>query len=164
MDEDGVLEGILGVLAEVSTRVPVIFPVHPRSRARLGTTRGNLPGLRLTGPLGYLDFLSLEAGAAAVVTDSGGVQEETTCLGVPCITVRDSTERPVTVASGTNRVIGRDPGRLRDVLEAVLGGGRSGAAGGGPPLWDGRTAQRIADVLTGSDVAPGPGGRESARD
>ena len=146
VDQDGVFEGILTVLAELSTRVPIVFPVHPRSRARLDASRWEVPGLHLTEPLGYLDFLSLEKGAAVVVTDSGGVQEETTCLGVPCITVRDSTERPVTVTSGTNRVIGRDPERLREELQSVLAGVRFGPAGR-PELWDGRTAERIADVL-----------------
>jgi len=153
VDEGAVLPKVLGALEEVSRRWPVVFPVHPRTRARLDAVRAAAAGLRLTEPLGYLDFLSLEKGAAVVVTDSGGVQEETTWLGVPCLTVRDATERPVTVTAGTNTVVGRDAGRLRGAIEAVLaGGGRRG--GGRPRLWDGRAAERIARVL----AAEGGGG------
>ena len=147
VDEDTVLQRLLGVLAEVSRRWPVVFPVHPRTRARLDALGGPADGLRLTEPLGYLDFLSLEKGAAVVVTDSGGVQEETTWLDVPCLTVRDTTERPVTVTVGTNTLVGRNPGRLRAAIESVLGGGGP-SAGGRPDLWDGRAAERIARVLT----------------
>jgi len=146
VDAPDVFEGILGVLADVSTRLPVVFPVHPRSRARLDGSRWSARGLHLTEPLGYLDFLSLEKAATVVVTDSGGVQEETTYLGVPCLTVRDTTERPVTVERGTNTVVGRDPGRLRDALQSVLAG-REGSGGRRPNLWDGRTADRIAAVV-----------------
>ena len=118
-----------------------------RARARCSTTRDlERPGLLLVDPLGYLDFLSLEADAAAVLTDSGGVQEETTYLGVPCFTLRDNTERPVTVALGTNTLLGldagadrRDPGAARPA-----GGDRPPAP---PPLWDGQAAERIADVV-----------------
>lgn len=147
VDGGSVLPKLLGVLADVSRRWPVVFPVHPRTRARLDALGGTADGLRLTEPLGYLDFLSLEKGAAVVVTDSGGVQEETTWLGVPCLTVRDATERPVTVGVGTNTLVGRDAGRLRAAIESVLEGG--GAPDGGrPQLWDGRAAERIASVLT----------------
>ena len=149
VDEPRVFEGVLRVLAQLSTRVPVVFPVHPRSRARLDVERWRASGLRLTRPLRYLDFLSLEKSAAVVVTDSGGVQEETTWLGVPCLTFRDGTERPVTVTTGTNTVIGRDPERLHAALLSVLAG-RGRRAGGRPDLWDGRAAQRIAGVLTGN--------------
>ncbi len=147
VDEGAVLPQVLGVLAEVSRRWPVVFPVHPRTRARLDAVGGPAAGLRLTEPLGYLDFLSLEKGAAVVVTDSGGVQEETTWLGVPCLTLRDATERPVTVTGGTNTLVGRDAGRLREAIESVLAGGGP-PAGGRPDLWDGRAAERIARVLT----------------
>lgn len=148
VDEGAVLSQILGVLAEVSRRWPVVFPVHPRTRTRLDAVGAMAAGLRLTEPLGYLDFLSLEKGAAVVVTDSGGVQEETTWLGVPCLTVRDATERPVTVTEGTNTLVGRDAGRLREAIKAVLAAGGDPPAGGPPALWDGRAAERIAGVLT----------------
>ena len=102
--------------------------------------------MRLIDPVGYLDFLSLEADAAAVLTDSGGIQEETTFLGVPCFTLRDNTERPVTVRAGTNTLLGLDPARITEIpnLMRASGGRRPGA----PPLWDGRAAERIADALT----------------
>lgn len=147
VDGGSVLPQILGVLAEVSRHWPVVFPVHPRTRRRLDSLGGTADGLRLTEPLGYLDFLSLEKGAAVVVTDSGGVQEETTWLGVPCLTVRDATERPVTVRVGTNALVGREAGRLRAAIGSVLGTGGA-PAGGRPHLWDGRAAERIASVLT----------------
>ena len=148
VDDAAVRREVLGVLAEAARRVPVIFPVHPRTRARLGGHGASAPGLRLTPPLGYLDFLSLQRSAAVVVTDSGGVQEETTWLGVPCLTFRDTTERPITVTAGTNTVVGRNPERLREALALALSdAGRSPARR--PPLWDGRAAERVAAVLTG---------------
>ena len=147
VDEDCVLEGVLGALARLATRMSVVFPVHPRSCARLDVDRWSASGLTLTKPLSYLDFVSLQRRAAVVVTDSGGVQEETTWLGVPCLTVRDNTERPVTVTTGTNTVIGRDPDRLHQAVRAVLDGG--GRRGKRPELWDGRAAERIACVLVG---------------
>ena len=147
VDEDCVLEGVLGALARLAARTSVVFPIHPRSYARLDVDRWSAPGLTLTKPLSYLDFLSLQQRAAVVVTDSGGVQEETTWLGVPCLTVRDNTERPVTVKTGTNTVIGRDPDRLYQAVRAVLDGG--GRRGKRPELWDGRAAGRIACVLAG---------------
>ena len=147
VDEDCVLEGVLGALARLAARTSVVFPIHPRSYARLDVDRWSAPGLTLTKPLSYLDFLSLQQRAAVVVTDSGGVQEETTWLGVPCLTVRDNTERPVTVKTGTNTVIGRDPDRLYQAVRAVLDGG--GRRGKRPELWDGRAAERIACVLVG---------------
>lgn len=145
VDDPQVFEGILGVLAEFAARLPVVFPVHPRSRARLDAGDWSTPGLRLTDPMSYLDFLALERGAAVVVTDSGGVQEETTWLRVPCLTFRDSTERPVTVSEGTNTLVGRDPERLRDAVQAALDGEPPAARR--PALWDGHAAERIAQVL-----------------
>ena len=150
-DADG-FGRVLAVLADLSTRLPVVFPVHPRTRARLDGRRPSERGLHLTEPLGYLDFLALEKAAAVVVTDSGGVQEETTYLGVPCITVRDTTERPVTVTSGTNTVVGRDPGRLLAAVRSALAGDRPRAAGR-PELWDGGAAERVAAILMGEDIA-----------
>ena len=148
VDDRDVFDGILGVLGDLATRVPVVFPVHPRSRARLDVERWRNTGVRLTRPLSYLDFLALEKAATVVVTDSGGVQEETTYLGVPCLTARDNTERPVTVTEGTNTVVGRDPERLSAALQAVLDG-CAGRGRGRPALWDGRAGERIAGVLAG---------------
>ena len=153
VDEESVLEGVLGTLGRLSARAPVVFPVHPRTRARLDVERWRMPGLHFAKPLSYLDFISLERGAAVVVTDSGGVQEETTWLGVPCLTFRDNTERPVTVAAGTNTVIGRHPERLHDAVQAVLAGG--GRLGKRPDLWDGQAAERLARVLAGGGRAGG---------
>ena len=154
VDEDRVFEGILDTLARLSAGTPVVFPVHPRSRAHLDVDRWRALGLTLTTPLSYLDFLSLQRRAAVVVTDSGGVQEETTWLDVPCLTVRDNTERPVTVTVGTNSVIGRDPDRLHQAVRSVLDeGGRRGKR---PELWDGRAAERIASVLAGESKRQRP--------
>jgi UDP-N-acetylglucosamine 2-epimerase (non-hydrolysing) len=129
--------------------MPVVFPLHPRTRARLGSSRAAVPGLTLVDPLGYLDFLSLETHAAAVLTDSGGVQEETTFLGVPCFTLRDSTERPVTVSEGTNRLLGLRPESI-DSIPSLLHGrllhGRVRRLRQ-PSGWDGRAAERIADTV-----------------
>jgi UDP-N-acetylglucosamine 2-epimerase (non-hydrolysing) len=141
------LREAIASLAWVSERMPVFFPVHPRTRAALGSGADALPeGLRLVDPVGYLDFLSLEADAAAVLTDSGGIQEETTFLGVPCFTLRDNTERPVTVEQGTNVLLGLDPARIAEVPGRMAASGSS--SGGPPPLWDGRAAERLAAVVT----------------
>jgi UDP-N-acetylglucosamine 2-epimerase (non-hydrolysing) len=143
VDAPEVLAGITAALAEVAAECPLLFPVHPR--ARDAVEAGGVPdGVRVIDPLGYLDFIALEAEAALVLTDSGGVQEETTVLGVPCLTLRDNTERPITVDEGTNTVVGTDPKRIvvtaRDALGAAPHGRR-------PALWDGKAAARIADVL-----------------
>jgi UDP-N-acetylglucosamine 2-epimerase (non-hydrolysing) len=141
---DGPLLGeALGRLGEVARVLPVLFPVHPRTRKMMAGIVVP-PGVRIVDPVGYLDFLSLEADAAAVLTDSGGVQEETTFLGVPCFTLRDNTERPVTLREGTNTLLGLDPARIPDLLGALS----SVPAPAGPPaLWDGRAAERVADVV-----------------
>jgi len=128
----------------------VLFPVHPRTRDRLCAHgwQGRLaahPRLRLVEPLGYLDFLRLMMDAAVVLTDSGGVQEETTALGVPCLTLRPNTERPITVEIGTNRLVPLEPDRVRAEVAAVRAG--RGKRGRVPELWDGRAAERIAAVL-----------------
>jgi UDP-N-acetylglucosamine 2-epimerase (non-hydrolysing) len=150
VDDPEWLRALVEALEELAARLPAVFPVHPRTRQRLEQVGREGPrgdgGLRLTGPVGYLDFLALQAHAAVVITDSGGVQEETTYLGVPCLTVRENTERPVTVSSGTNVLVGRDLGRLRAEAGRVLGGG-SVRRGQPPPLWDGRAGERIAGVL-----------------
>jgi UDP-N-acetylglucosamine 2-epimerase (non-hydrolysing) len=132
-------------LAALARETPVLFPVHPRTRKMMEGLEPDTPGLHLTDPLGYLDFLSLIADARAVLTDSGGIQEETTYLGIPCFTLRDNTERPVTVTSGTNTLLGLDPAAISRI-PAILAEGRQ-TPPGAPPLWDGRAAQRIADVL-----------------
>jgi UDP-N-acetylglucosamine 2-epimerase (non-hydrolysing) len=135
-------------LSAVGAELPVLFPVHPRTRKMLdGDT---YPGVTLTDPVGYLDFLSLEADAGAVLTDSGGIQEETTYLGIPCFTLRDNTERPVTIRSGTNTLLGLEPDRIEgipDLLRADNGSGAETATPTRPDRWDGRAAQRVADVL-----------------
>jgi UDP-N-acetylglucosamine 2-epimerase (non-hydrolysing) len=135
----------MGALGAVAAELPLVFPVHPRTRGWLAEAKGELPpALRLVDPLGYLDFIALEARATLVLTDSGGIQEETTVLGVPCLTLRDNTERPITVAEGTNRVVGRDPCTIVEAAREVL---RDGVAPRRPALWDGHAAERIAGVL-----------------
>ena len=136
----------IDLLGAVARELPVVFPVHPRTAARLAG-RPVPVGVRLVDPLGYLDFLSLEAEAAAVLTDSGGIQEETTALGVPCFTLRDNTERPVTVSHGTNTLLGLNPQRIIEI-PGLLGARR--VPPDPPPCWDGRAAERLADVITGA--------------
>lgn len=145
VDDLNVLTGVLTVITEVSAQLPVIFPVHPRSRARIDERAWAKPGLVMTKPLSYLEFLSLQQEAAFVVTDSGGVQEESTYLGIPCVTVRETTERPITVSAGTNTLVGRDPDRIRRAIRRILDGDvRKGTI---PALWDGKAAERIAAEL-----------------
>jgi UDP-N-acetylglucosamine 2-epimerase (non-hydrolysing) len=134
-------------LASLAREMPVVFPVHPRTRKMMESVDSEHPGLSLVEPLGYLDFLSLLADAGAVLTDSGGIQEETTYLGIPCFTLRDNTERPVTIRAGTNTLLGLDPAAIAGIPSALAerGDGRSEP----PPLWDGRAAERIADVIVG---------------
>jgi len=132
-------------LTALAREMPVVFPVHPRTRKMMEAIEGEHPGLLLSEPLGYLDFLSLLADAGAVLTDSGGIQEETTYLGVPCFTLRDNTERPVTVNAGTNTLLGLDPAAIAGIPAALAE--RGSAPPQPPPLWDGRAAERIADVI-----------------
>jgi hypothetical protein len=139
--------------------MPVLFPVHPRTRKMMeaaGAT--DRPGLTLSEPLGYLEFLSLVADAGGVLTDSGGIQEETTYLGVPCFTLRDNTERPVTVRAGTNVLLGLDPAAIATIPERLAAG--RGERPDPPPLWDGRAAERLAEVVAGLEPRPlaGSGG------
>jgi UDP-N-acetylglucosamine 2-epimerase (non-hydrolysing) len=132
----------LRVLAE---RLPVVLPLHPRGRAMLGAAGlMDLPGVQVVDPLGYLEFLSLVRGAALVVTDSGGIQEETTVLRIPCLTLRPNTERPVTISHGTNRLV--EPEALGPMVDAALRG-ELAAPAEGPPLWDGHAGERIAAVI-----------------
>jgi UDP-N-acetylglucosamine 2-epimerase (non-hydrolysing) len=142
VDDPKALSELLAALSSVARREPVIFPVHPRTRARLKKGEGR--GIRFTPPMGYMEFLALQSRAALVVTDSGGIQEETTYLRTPCLTVRPNTERPVTVELGSNRLASA-ASLERLALQALRGGGKRGCV---PPLWDGRAGERIARELT----------------
>jgi UDP-N-acetylglucosamine 2-epimerase (non-hydrolysing) len=145
VDDPAQLARIVDALIEMAGRFPVLFPVHPRTRARLGEEaigRLESAGARCIDPVGYLDFLSLQCGAGAVVTDSGGVQEETSALGVRCYTLRPGTERPITLTHGTNTLLGDDPGSLKQVELATWDPTPSAI-----PLWDGHAGDRVADVL-----------------
>jgi UDP-N-acetylglucosamine 2-epimerase (non-hydrolysing) len=157
VDDPVVLTRLLDTLADLSRRMPLVFPIHPRTRARLADAglaeRLADSRIALTEPLPYLDLLGLMLSARLVLTDSGGLQEETTALGVPCITLRENTERPITVEQGTNTVVGTDPAAIRASFEEVLSGG--GKAGRSPELWDGRAAERIAAVLAGWNAVRG---------
>ncbi|WP_329318702.1 non-hydrolyzing UDP-N-acetylglucosamine 2-epimerase [Streptomyces sp. NBC_01262] len=143
VDDPEVLAGLLKALGEIAGRCPLLLPVHPRAAARLADI-GVPGGIRLVPPAGYLDFIALQDSARIVLTDSGGVQEETTALGVPCVTLRDNTERPITVEQGTNVLAGRDPERIVATVNRVLDGPPAQRR---PELWDGRASERIADVL-----------------
>jgi UDP-N-acetylglucosamine 2-epimerase (non-hydrolysing) len=138
------LDEVLDGLEDLSRELPVVFPLHPRTRARIDASRSRSASLQLVDPVGYVDFLALQTHAAAVVTDSGGVQEETTYLGVPCFTLRENTERPITISEGTNRLLGLDPAALQQVPELLR---RTPAPLRPPRGWDGRAATRVADVL-----------------
>jgi len=142
---------ILAALESIAEKLPVIFPVHPRTRktiAELGLTdrAAAITNLRLIDPLGYLDFLNLYSGARLVLTDSGGIQEETTALGIPCLTLRENTERPITVELGTNVIVGTDTSRIVTAAKAALNGSAKRTTNQ-PPLWDGHTSERILDAL-----------------
>lgn len=150
VDDPVFLRDLLETLAEVSGELPIIFPVHPRTRARMndmGLSEFD-PHVRITTPLPYLEFLALEANATLVITDSGGIQEETTFLKVPCLTVRENTERPITTTVGSNILVGRDMRRLQNEIQRILDGFR--APTHVPALWDGRAAERIADRVLNS--------------
>jgi UDP-N-acetylglucosamine 2-epimerase (non-hydrolysing) len=133
-------------LAALAAQMPVVFPVHPRTRKMMEGAGAEVPGLSLIEPLGYLEFLSLLADAGAVLTDSGGIQEETTYLGIPCFTLRDNTERPVTVRAGTNTLLGLDPSAIAGIPDELAS--RPSGRPEPPPLWDGHAADRIADIVT----------------
>jgi len=145
VDDGGALKGILTSLLEVNRQLPVVFPTHPRTRQRIAEFGLDTTQLRLLDPLPYVEFLGLQRRATVVITDSGGIQEETTYLGVPCLTVRENTERPVTVSLGTNTLVGQDGRRLREELARILE--NRGKQGVVPALWDGHAADRIADFL-----------------
>ena len=151
VDDAGTLRAVLGAVREVSRRIPVAFAMHPRTRVKVAQhglgdflADGSLLALP---PLGYLEMLGLMQAARLVLTDSGGIQEETTALGIPCITLRDNTERPITVEQGTNTLVGSNPARILAAVEDMLRS--AGKAGRIPELWDGRASERIAAVLRG---------------
>ena len=150
VDDPATLAALLNVLAEVATQLPLVFVLHPRTRANLD--RFGLGGLldprrvAILPPQGYLEMLGLMAPAALVLTDSGGLQEETTALGIPCLTMRENTERPITVEQGTNTMVGRDRAAILQGVSDILAG--RGKRGRVPELWDGRAAERIADDLS----------------
>lgn len=160
VDDDAVLANLLHVLNEVAADLPVVFPAHPRTLARLGSQPMD-DRVHLLEPQGYLDFVALQAGAACVLTDSGGIQEETTVLGVPCLTLRHNTERPITISEGTNRLVGRDAGVVLAAYREVRG---NPPAARRPALWDGKAGFRCAEAISAvlldgswrrpTDVAP----------
>jgi UDP-N-acetylglucosamine 2-epimerase (non-hydrolysing) len=142
VDDDAMLTDLLRSLTEIARTVPVVFPMHPRTRARVRPGQLGSDGLMVTEPMTYLEFLGFQRHASVVITDSGGIQEETTFLGVPCLTMRKTTERPVTVTLGTNELLGRDTGKLKRRTREILDGhGKKGVV---PPLWDGKAAERVA--------------------
>ena len=147
VDRSDQLKRILDVLEDLSRDVPIVFPVHPRTRMRIADLGWSIPAdrIHMIEPQDYLSFVALQRGALAVITDSGGIQEETTWLSKPCLTLRDTTERPVTVDVGTNLLLGDDPAALRPALDEILAGrAKTGAI---PEYWDGQTALRIRAIL-----------------
>ncbi len=145
VDDGAILKRILQSLLEVSKDLSVIFPAHPRTRKRIADFGLQAGQLHVLDPLSYVEFLGLQSRATVVITDSGGIQEETTYLGIPCLTLRENTERPITVSLGTNVLVGRDPDKLRVELSRILAG--QAKKGSIPPLWDGHAGERIAAVL-----------------
>jgi UDP-N-acetylglucosamine 2-epimerase (non-hydrolysing) len=148
VDDPQQLRRIVETLKKISGDIEILFPVHPRTRKRLselGFSSRDAKGLRLLEPKSYLEFLAMQRRATFVITDSGGIQEETTVLGVPCLTLRENTERPITITCGTNTLVGNDMGRLQREINAILSG--QGKRGAIPELWDGHAGERIAEVL-----------------
>ncbi|GAB4342162.1 MAG: UDP-N-acetylglucosamine 2-epimerase (non-hydrolyzing) [Desulfobulbaceae bacterium] len=153
VDDPEILAGLLGVFAEIAREMPVLFPMHPRTGKMIAEfglehflrSGGRVEGIWCTEPLGYLEFLHLTMNARLVLTDSGGLQEETTVLGVPCVTLRWNTERPITIEEGTNQLAGNDPSQVRDAVHRVLEGNLP--VGRIPEKWDGKAAQRIVHHL-----------------
>jgi UDP-N-acetylglucosamine 2-epimerase (non-hydrolysing) len=146
VDDDRTLKSILECLLDLNSQLKVVFPVHPRTRQRIADFGIDVAQLDLREPLPYIEFLALQRRATAVVTDSGGIQEETTYLKVPCLTLRSNTERPVTVSQGTNTLVGQNRDALRTELSKILDGKQK--QGSIPPLWDGRAGERIAGILS----------------
>ena len=150
VDDEGIFAGIISALEVIGKEIQIVFPMHPRTEKMakqfsLYERIVSIPKIKITGPVGYLDFVALMSDSKLVLTDSGGLQEETTALGIPCITLRENTERPITVTEGTNTIVGCDPELIKSTaLDALTTGGKSGRI---PDMWDGKTAHRIADVL-----------------
>lgn len=165
VDDPAILGGILETVSELAAKMPIVFPMHPRTRASierhgLGDRVAGIEGLRIIDPLGYIEFLRLFAAARLILTDSGGAQEEAVVLGVPCVTLRDSTERPVTLEHGANRLVGSDPDAIRAGIDAALAIDPGDMVR--PPLWDGRAAERIAEILCGGAGDDGAARKEHA--
>lgn len=158
VDDDETAERVVECLRRAAKRVTLVAPLHPRGRARLEAA-GIGQVANVVDPMGYLDFMSLVAGASVVLTDSGGIQEETSVLGIPCLTLRENTERPITVTVGTNRLVGTDPERVDEAMHDL----DSLREGGLPPLWDGRAGDRIAQVLVDEISRTGGGGESEYR-
>jgi UDP-N-acetylglucosamine 2-epimerase (non-hydrolysing) len=149
VDDRDVFSGLLDALGEIQQDLPIVFPIHPRTRNRLGEFGfqdkiEQMPNLRMIDPVGYLDFQQLLSSARLVLTDSGGIQEETTALGVPCLTLRANTERPVTVSHGTNKLVGMDPNAIVSAYRETISGEIAAQV---PPLWDGHAAERIVKII-----------------
>lgn len=145
VDDAGTARGLVKALGMVSEEIPLLLPLHPRGKQNMEAAGlMNLPAVTVCDPLGYLDFVALMSGARLVMTDSGGIQEETTVLGIPCLTLRSNTERPITISMGTNRLVGNDPDFIYKSAVEVLHDPPKGAI---PPLWDGRAGSRIAEIL-----------------
>ncbi len=150
VDDSAVFQALARAVGRLQSELPIVFPVHPRTRQALaGWNLAQMPHLRLTDPLGYLDFMKLLAHARLVLTDSGGIQEETTVLGVPCMTLRANTERPSTVSEGTNCLVGMNPERIIEAGLAAIAG--EPAVGRVPQFWDGSAAARVLDILTAKE-------------
>jgi UDP-N-acetylglucosamine 2-epimerase (non-hydrolysing) len=151
VDSAETLAALLQAISEIARQVPVIFPVHPRTQERMRSVAAkSLDGIRFVPPLGYLDFLCLMSRARLVLTDSGGIQEETTALGVPCLTLRENTERPITVSEGTNELVGQDPIKIVQAARAILSGQTK--KGRIPRYWDGHASERIIEILLRESV------------
>ena len=155
VDDPAAFIRIIEALEVICVRTPIVFPIHPRTEKnaeRFGLTQRieSIPNLIQIGPAGYLDFVALMSNSLLVLTDSGGLQEETTALGIPCITLRENTERPITVTEGSNVIVGNDTTAILSAVEDVLISG--GKAGRIPDMWDGHTAERIADALLGTSA------------
>jgi len=145
VDDPNVLGPILEALNQISKSIPVLFPIHPRTAQRVQDFGFAMNGIQMMEPLGYLEFLNLESTATVVLTDSGGLQEETTILGVPCLTLRNNTERPVTITHGTNIMAGPDKGRILEAFRRIMNG--DWKPSGPPEYWDGHAAERIVRVI-----------------